>query len=465
MMRKRRRRMKKRRIWLIALIALLLTAGSGYLAYTRYYRAQAQEPEQPTLETATVTEGDIVLTADGSGELIPGDELELSFRASGRLAEVLVETGEEVAEGDLLASLETDSLERAVAEAEVALRIAQLELADTREGPSEAELADAEAKVRDAQAALTLAYDAYQDTSDSAKDSAVEAAKENYDWWVSYYQQQKALYEKGKISQSDHDWAMAAMIQADEEWQRAINSAEVEGVQAWKSVEQAQNTLAQAEEDLELLESEPLTDTLVVAEFALDEALLTYEEAKADLEQAQLYAPFSGTAMDVSAGRGDQVGTNTTILTLADMQEPLLQFWLEESDFGNVAVGDQVNVVFEALLDYTFTGNVVSIDPVLVTVSGRSAVQCQAQLNLGDQDVALLSGMTADVEVVSAEARNTLLVPVEALQETPEGGHTVFVVDATGELEERQVEVGLTDAVNAEILSGLELGETVRIGN
>jgi HlyD family secretion protein len=460
---KRRYRMKKRGLWIVGVIVLLLAAGGGYTAYDRYTSVEAQEPTAPTIQTATVTQGNIVLTADGSGELIPADELELSFRTNGRLAEVLVETGDEVAEGDLLARLETDSLERAVAEAEVELRIAQLELADVREGPSEAELADAEARVRDAKAQLTLAHSAYQDTSDSAKDDAVESAKVNYDYWVSYYQGQKALYEKGKISQSDHDWAMAAMIKAEEEWERAINSAEVERVQAWKSVEQAQNAVAQAEEDLQLLESEPLTDTLVVAEFAVDEALLAHEEAKADLEEAQLYAPFDGTMMDVSAEPGDQVGTSTAILTLADMKEPLLQFWLEESDMGNVAAGDQVNVTFEALPDYTFTGTVVRVDPVLVTVSGTTAVQSQARVNLEDQDVKLLSGMTADVEVVSAETRNALLVPVEALQETAEGGYVVLVVQANGELEERQVEVGLMDAVNAEILSGLELGETVGI--
>jgi HlyD family secretion protein len=457
--------MKRHRIWIIGIMVLLLTTGGGYFAYMRYYPAQAQEPEEPTMQTATVTQGDIVLTADGSGELIPADELELSFRTGGRLATVLAEVGDQVAEGDLLARLETDALERAVSEADVELQIAQLELADVREGPSEAELADAGARVRDAQAALTLAYDAYQDTSDSVKDDAVQAAKENYDYWVSYYQGQKALYDKGKISQSDHDWAMAAIIKAEEEWQRAINSAEVERVQAWKSVEQAENTLAQAEEDLELLESEPLTDTLVLAEFAVDEALLAHEEAKADLEAAQLYVPFDGTVMDVSAEPGDQVGTSTAILTLADMKDPLLQFWLEESDMGGVAAGNQVNVTFEALPDNTFTGTVVRVDPVLVTVSGTTAVQSQARLNLGDQDVKLLSGMTADVEVVSAETRNALLVPVEALQETVEGGHVVLVVQANGELEERPVEVGLEDAVNAEILSGLELGETVKTGS
>ncbi|MGD8967407.1 MAG: efflux RND transporter periplasmic adaptor subunit [Anaerolineae bacterium] len=455
--------MKKRTKLIIAVIVLLLAAGGGYVAYDRYASVEAQEPPEPTIQTATVTQGDIVLTADGSGELIPADELELSFRTTGRLAEVLVETGDEVAEGDLLASLETDSMEREVAEADVELQIAQLELADVREGPSDAEVADAEASLRDAQAQLSLAYDAYGDTTDSLKDDAIDSAKENFDYWVGYYQGQKDLYERGKISQADHDWAMAAMMKAEDEWQRAINDAEAEQVQAWKSVEQAQNGVAQAEADLELLMSEPQTDTLVAAELTVDSALLAREEAQADLEAARLYAPFTGTVMEVSAEPGDQVGMTTAILTLADMEEPLLRFWLEESDMGNVAVGNQVNVVFEALPDHTFTGKVTGVDPVLVTVSGSTAVQAQARLNLGDQDVTLLSGMTADVEVISAETRNALLVPVEALDETPQGGYVVYVLKADGELEEREVDVGLRDAVSAEILSGLELGETVRI--
>jgi HlyD family secretion protein len=455
--------MKKRRIWIIGLIVLLLTTGGGYFAYTRTYGAQAQQPEEPTLETATVSQGDIVLTASGSGELIPARELELSFRTDGRLAEVLVEVGDQVAEGDLLARLETDALERAVAETDVELQIAQLELGDVREGPSKAEIADAEAALQDAQTQLTLAYDTYQDATDATEDDAVEAAKENYDWWVSYYQEQKALYEKGKISKTDHDWAMAAMIEAEEKWQRAINEAEVKQTQASKSLEQARNAVTQAEEDLELLRSQPLTDTLMEAEMNVDEALLAREEAQANLEAAELYAPFSGTVMDVAAEPGDRVGTDTTILTLAEMQKPLLRFWLEESDMGSVAAGNQVNVTFEALPDYTFTGEVVRVDPVLVTVDGTTAVQSQARLNLGDQDVTLLSGMTADVEVISAETRDALLVPLEALQETSEGGYVVSVVNANGELEKREVEVGLKDAVNAEILSGLDLGETVKI--
>ena len=455
--------MKKRSVWIIAILAALLASGGGYIAYTRTHGVQAQEPPEPTIETATVTQGDILIKASGSGELIPASELDLSFRTSGVLDEVLVETGDRVEDGDVLAPPETDDLERAVAEADVELQIAQLELADVREGPTEAELPDAEARVRDAQTQLSLAYDVYQDATDDTSDDAVESAKVMYDWWVGYYQSQKAKYEEGKLSQMKHDYAMAAMIEATETWERAKNEAEIDEVQAWKSVEQAQNAVFQAEEDLELLQSEPLTDTLTEAELAVDGANLALEEARLDLEAAELYAPFNGTVMSVPATVGDRVSINTTILTIADLQEPLLQFWLEEPDMGRVAVGNQVNVTFEALPDTTFTGKVVRVDAVLVSVSGTTAVQAHASLQLDEQDVTLLSGMTADVEVISAETRDAVVVPVEALKKTEEGGYTVTVVRSNGEMEDRQVELGIKDAVNAEILSGLELGETVRI--
>jgi len=99
-----------------------------------------------------------------------------------------------------------------------------------------------------------------------------------------------------------------------------------------------------------------------------------------------------------------------------------------------------------------------------VTVGNTSAIQIWASIDLTDQPVTLLSGMTAEVEVVAGEARNVLLVPVEALRELSPGQYAVFVVKSDGELELRPVEVGLQDYVNAEIISGLELGEVVSVG-
>ncbi|MBE9506740.1 MAG: hypothetical protein IMY86_01710 [Chloroflexi bacterium] len=72
--------------------------------------------------------------------------------------------------------------------------------------------------------------------------------------------------------------------------------------------------------------------------------------------------------------------------------------------------------------------------------------------------------MTAEVEIVAGEAKDVLLVPVQALRELGPDQCVVFVVNSGGELEMRPVEVGLKDYVNAEIVSGLELGEVVSTG-
>lgn len=459
--------MKKRGSRTVLIVVLLLMAmGGGYTAYIRFFlpASLAEEPPEPVLETSTATRGDIVITVQGSGELVPAAELELTFRTSGVLEDVLAEVGDAVQEGDKLAALETDSLERAVAEAYIEVELAQLELADVQEGPSEAELASAQAALRDAQVELELAQNAYQSTFDSNLDAIIDSRKVDFDWWVGYYQEQKGKYERGYLSQADHDWAMNAMISADGRWQAAINDALAEEIQVRNRVDQAQNGVYKTQENLKLLESGPLADTVTRAILSVDQALLSREEASANLEAAQLYAPFDGIVMDVAAIGGQQVGTNTPILTLADLQEPLLRFWVEETDMGGVAVGRSVSIVFEAFPDDVFSGEIVRMDPVLVTVDGTPAVQTWASVDYSVREVDLLAGMTADVEVVAAEARGATLVPVEALRELSPGQYAVFVVEPNGKLEMRAVEVGLRDPINAEILDGLDLGETVSIG-
>lgn len=454
--------MKKRRLWMISLLALLLFGGGGYAAYTRYF-SRAEEPAGPTLQTATVTQGDLVITADGSGELVPAVELDVGFRVGGTLSEVLVSAGDRVKKGDLLARLDTADLERALAEAEVQAQLAQLELADVQEGPSEAELADARAAVRAAQAELTLARDAYEKASNSNLDAAAANQKVQYDWYVGYYQRRKAEYEAGRLTQSDLDHAMNAMLSAEGRWQEAVNQARAEEIQANNRLAQAQLALYQAQENLRLLESEPLTATLVRATLAVDQALLAREQAAANLKAAQLYAPFDGVVMQVVAAVGEQVGANAPVLTLATLQEPLVHFWVEEADLATVVVGNSVNVVFEARPDKTFTGTIVRVNPMLTTVGNTAAVEAWARLDLDAEEVALLSGMTASVEVIAAQARGVLLVPVEALREVATGQYAVTVVRTDGTQETHPVRVGLTDGVNAEILEGLELGEVVSV--
>jgi multidrug efflux pump subunit AcrA (membrane-fusion protein) len=152
------------------------------------------------------------------------------------------------------------------------------------------------------------------------------------------------------------------------------------------------------------------------------------------------------------------------VVVLANLADPVVQFWVEESDLGSVAEGNRVNVVFEALPDLTYDGVIARIDPLLVSVGNTTAVQLWASIDTSAHPVTLLGEMNAEVEVVSGEALNAVLVPVQALRQLGEDQYAVFVVQDNGELEMRVVEVGLRDYVNAEIRSGLRPGEVVSTG-
>ena len=453
---------RKKAYWIGLVIVLVLAAGGGY-AYYRFAYLPSQETAEPVLGTSQVRQGDLIISVSGSGTLVPGSEVELGFQTGGYLDEVLVDVGDRVQEGDVLARQETGELEMNVAEADINARLAQLDLEDAREGASDAELANARAAVASAQSSLLNAQYTYSTTLNSSIDSAARARLIEYQWYIDQSWEADEKREDGIIDQDDYEETWNDRAAAEQRLGDALKQAKTEELDAGNQLDQARNNVYQASENLQLLQSGPTTDTIMRAELSLDEAVLKQEEARDDLESADLRAPIDGTVVDVAAIPGEYVGT-TAFITLADLEEPLFQFWVEESDMGGVTVGNRVEIVFEALPDDTFTGEVIRVDPALVTVGNTLAVQAWARLDLASHPSGLLGGMNGDIEIISAEARDALLVPIQALRQLGTDQYAVFVVQPDGELALRPVEVGLQDFVSAEIISGLEASEIVSTG-
>ncbi len=460
--------MKKRWIVLL-LLALVLLAGGGY-AY--YHFASTPVASEPTLRTTQVRRGDIVISISGTGNLLPGREADLGFRTSGTLISLTVQVGDHVRAGDVLARLDTRELELQVAQAKASLDQKEASLKQLLAGASLEEITAARNSLLQAQANLSQQEVSLAVATERARLSWIQAANSLRDAQAKYeniYWQNRNLEAKiGKENVPDANYDSEA-----ESW-RAVENAEMAMEQARLAYEQAQKQqetslqtaraqLSTAQANLEALLKGADEAELTTAQIAVEQARLTYEQVQIELEKAVLVAPFDGTVMAVNAQVGDQVGTGA-IITLADLDAPLVRFWVEETDLGSIAVGNPVQVVFEALPDLTFRGQLVRIDPALVTVDGTPAVQCWASIDLSERPAVLLSGMAVEVEVIAAEARNVLLVPLEALRELGEGKYAVFVVQPNGELELRPVEVGLRDLVNAEIRSGLNEGEVVSLG-
>jgi multidrug efflux pump subunit AcrA (membrane-fusion protein) len=154
---------------------------------------------------------------------------------------------------------------------------------------------------------------------------------------------------------------------------------------------------------------------------------------------------------------------SSSFITLADLEHLQMVVYLDETDLGLVAVGNEAEVTFDALPDLSFTGKVVTVSPALETVSNVAAVKVIVLLENVDPEVSLPVGLNASVDVISGRAANAVLVPIEALRDLGGGEYAVFVVE-NGEPVLRVIEVGLQDITYAVILSGVQAGETVSTG-
>jgi len=528
---------RKKAFW-ISLLAVILMGAGAYAAYAAdlvgWLAPQDEATAETVLATASVTVGDLSITADGTGVLVPSTEVEMAFDASGTLMELLVEVGDRVETGDILGWIDdTDArnsevdaelgvlqaqdaleeaadsaaLEQAVAQAElqVAQKEADLEAAKT----DLAELTDwvpDETEVEIATANLAIAQADYQVVVAKAnmKDDQTASIRINLEQAIRDLEEAQANY--ANAMDAARDWERnidSQRVNAADALQKAQDSLEVAQANynlntldtstadvqsAWVKVLNARQTLEDltaepqqkeitasqlAVKELEVAVQQAVLDLADAqkalaeadtqqAELNLEQAQLKLKAAKETLEGTQLVAPISGTVIEIQATVGEKV--SGTVLVLADLAMPVIQFWVEESDLNNVAVGNRVNIVFEALPDLTYPGEITSIDPMLVTVSNTSAVQAWADIDTSGHPVDLLGEMNAEVEIVSGETTNALLVPVQALRQIGTDQYVVFVVGEDGELEMRPVEVGLKDYVNAEILSGVQRGEVVSIG-
>jgi RND family efflux transporter MFP subunit len=501
---------RKRVFWIITIALVLVASGGGYFFYSSGY-LQAQEPvEEETVTTYTVTQGDLVITASGSGTLVPASEIAAGFQSGGVVAAVLVEVGDTVEAGQVLARLDDTDAQDQVAQAEISLRQAELDLAELSEEVDSASLAAAEAGLSSAKASLTALTSPPGDQELLAARESLEAAQEALDDLLALPDPDEVEIAKADLTLAEMNLRTAQTAydkvsyredvgttqQATDLWQATTNyelalaeyNEALEGASD-DEISDARAQIALAQADLDDLLADPDPDDLAAAEaqvvqaqaeldallagasakeletaeLNVAQAQLSLESAQRDLEATVLLAPASGTVTAVDAQAGESVGSEA-IITLSDLEEPMVQFWVEEADLSSVSVGNRVEIIFEVLPDYVYPGEIVSVDPMLVDVDGTTAVQSYASVDLSAHPIDLLSGMNAEIEVIAGEAQDAVLVPLQALREMGPEQYSVFVVGADGELEMRIVEVGLKDYVNAEILSGLEPGDVVSTG-
>jgi len=261
--------------------------------------------------------------------------------------------------------------------------------------------------------------------------------------------------------------------------QAQLATAEAQLADAQRQLEQAQagpqaSTLALAQAELSeaqsawgKLQSGPDPEALALAKAALNEAEAELAQVQSTQLTLEMLTPLSGKVLDIAFEEGDRIEQGQIVLTVGDMENPSVEVYVDEDDMSMVQVGSPAVIVFDVLPDQLLSGVVTQVDPALVTSretkTGRVLVQLDDISVLGSRWLPV--GLNATVDVVGDSTENAVLIPTEALQGLAGGEYGVYVVQDDGQMTLKPVTTGLMDATRVEIVSGLEAGESVVLGD
>jgi HlyD family secretion protein len=418
---------------------------------------------QEEIETAVVQRDKLQITLDATGSLTPLTEVSLAFSSSGRVTEVLVEEGQQVEVGDVLARLDDADAREAVANAEFQVTQAEIDLASARI-EAEAGLAQANldaAQVSYDEAVALAAIPGLQLTSarvnlEKAQDELADA-QEDYtstwdparDWELDIKGKKDALEAEREATKN----ALAA-AQYNLEVAQADHSLAVVGI----SEESEQNAWTQVLNAQVSLESEPLR--LEQLELVLSQAQLNLESARRALEDMALVAPTAGTITELNIQVGEMASAGqAAVVVISDLSVLTVDVNLDETDVARVAVGQSALVSVDAFPDAELTGEVTYIAPVAQVQSG--VVLYPVTVRVAPTEFPVRAGMTADVEIVSASHEGALIVPLRAVHTE---GELAYVYRLSGgQTEQVEVTLGMMADTEVEITSGLAEGDVVSV--
>ena len=417
----------------------------------------------PEAETGMTTEvrampvrtGTVSSYIKATGNLEAAEEASLSFDIDGTVAEIFVERGDIVEEGDVLARLDTTDVELAVTKAEISLKKAEASLAKIVAEPDEDDVASDRASLTSAQAS----YDALLEGQSEEEVTVAAASLRKAE--VSLQEAQWA-YDKVAFKGDVGASSQAATLQdATIDYQTALanyqmtvdDASEEEILSAVSKVASAEATL------YNLLEGSSDED-IASAEADVETAQLNLEEAQRELEQASLTARFSGTVTEVNGGVGERVET-AGVIDLADLSVLHIDVPVDEIDLPEVVVGQSAIVVLDALSDVNITGQVTAIAP---SPTGTDIVTYEVTVTLDEQQEGAVVGMTSNVSIETERHENVVVVPSTMVAVDDTTGETyVNKVEEDGTTTKTVIELGLREDDLIEVLSGLEEGDRISL--
>ena len=417
---KRNKKSKKKFIITFLCIIIILAIGSYF-----FYSKTNNKPVRDSYSIIHLAKGNIRKSVETTGEVQPKLEVEIKCKASGEIVKLPVDISDQVKKGQLLLQLDPEDEETSVKQAEVTLSSSD---ASYKEAKINLKLAEVTLQSEKVRALNTLKFARIKEKKYKAK-----------------YDRMKSLRAKNAITANDYEDAVADYVDV----QKSLETAK----------EDVLNIRA-LELDIDLKKHD-----IEIAKAKVDLDALDLKLAKQQLAYTTVTAPMDGivSVKSVQVGQIITSGINdsdgTAVMKLVDMSEMYILACVDESNIGDIKLGQKTNITVDAYPDKKFSGKVVRIATTGVVES--DVVRYEVKIKVDKKNLQLLKPMmTANVEIIIAEKNNIPLLPINAVYR--QGTQRfVKVANVLGKTKVQYVKTGISGVENIEILGGLSAKDRV----
>lgn len=460
--------------WIAGAVCLIVGLGLGAVG-VMVVRRQAGLP-LAELEKLTVEaqRSRLTLKVRVNGSVVPVRSVNLSPKNAGRLERLLVNQGDVVAAGDLIAVMESRDLDAQYLQAQARQIQAEARLKELQAGGTPVVVAQGQEEVRQAQTQMLV--EAAQVNEAEAQIAEAQAQVNESQAQLDLAEQQLkrniALESEGAISGDRLDELTTAANRARANLERSRASlvrAQAGFLRTQASQAQAKSRLEASQLRLQDTASSQRPEQIELAEAQIFEAMAQVRAVEVQKEDSLLRAPFDGIVTQRYADPGAFVtpttsasstasATSTSVVALAQGLEVIAN--VPEVDIDAIQPGQIVEITADAFPEATFLGQVRLVSPEAVEEQNVTSFQVRVALTTGLKQ--LRSGMNVDLNFIGQNLGDVLVVPTVAIV-TREGERGVLVPDSKNEPEFQPVKTGATIGKETQILSGVEQGERVFI--
>ncbi len=488
----------------ISVIVVIAILGASYWSF----KTLGSKSGETRYVTAPVEKGTLITSITGSGQVSASNQVDLKPKVAGDIIYIGVQNGQWVGAGTLIVQLDAQDAQKTVRDAEANLESAQLSLEKLKQSS-----ADIAKIVEDSFNSVSNAFLDFPGVINDAKeiiaDSTINTGQSNDSYYLDFVSATDTTNRNKaevfiSIAKSDYANARAKYDEVFllyKNTSRYADAATVttllaKTVELAKSLSQAlkseQNVLSfiddYASDNSRHLPSLITTyqDTLgtdigqtnshlsdligiqnnlknVPLDIASQELNIKQKEnalldAKEKLADYFVRAPFDGTIAKLDAKKADSVTASTIVATLITTQK-IAEVSLNEVDVAKIKIGQKATLTFDAVEGLSIAGKVAEVDTV-GTVS-QGVVTYNVKIGFDTQDDRVKPGMSVDASIITDVKQDVLVVPNSAVKLR---GDTYYVeIPDTPLPRQQQVEIGLSNDTDTEIVSGLKEGDEIII--